>query len=336
MTNLKVKLLPAAPSIRPDNGIGRVLYAQIKYLPQFGIDLVDGDSDLYVGHTQQFDMPRIDCLHLHGAYWLGDKDSGAYGSYNIEANRAIIAASRRARVITTPSEWVAMPWKRDMRINPIVIGHGIDFAEWHPGQPSGYALWAKNRAIDVCLPDAPYELAKRGVNVVSTFSPENVTIPQTLNVIGRQEPDDMRGYLMNADVYLATVKETFGIQTLEAMACGVPVVGWNFGGTAEIITNDYDGLLVKPYDYDALYNAVTEAKRRRAELGAHARETAAQYDWPIVIERYADLYRQIAEDIKADKHGVSIVITNHNYGQYVSDAIQSALAQPSHQHIGSY
>ena len=80
MTNLKVKLLPAAPSIRPDNGIGRVLYAQIKYLPQFGIDLVDGDSDLYVGHTQQFDMPRIDCLHLHGAYWLGDKDSGAYGT----------------------------------------------------------------------------------------------------------------------------------------------------------------------------------------------------------------------------------------------------------------
>ena len=324
---LKVKLLPSTQSMRPDNGIGRVLYAQIKYLPEFGIDLVEGDADLYVGHTQQFTMPRIDVLHVHGMYWLGDKDSGKYGAYHVGANASIISAARRARVITVPSQWVAMPFQRDMRISPQVIGHGIDFADWQQGKPQGYVLWAKNRPIDVCYPDAPLELARRGVNVVTTFAPEGVKLPDNLQVIGRQEPDAMREYLMGASLYLATTKETFGIQTVEAMACGVPVVGWNYGGTAEIVTHGHDGLLVKPGDYDALTMAIKEAMLRRDELGRNARATASGYDWRDVIKRYADLYQQTHDEAQTEPHGVSVVITNHNYGRYVGEAISSVLAQ---------
>ena len=324
---LKVKLLPSTQSMRPDNGIGRVLYAQIKYLPEFGIDLVEGDADLYVGHTQQFTMPRIDVLHVHGMYWLGDKDSGKYGAYHVGANASIISAARRARAITVPSEWVAVPFKRDMRISPQVIGHGIDFADWQQGKPQGYVLWAKNRPIDVCYPDAPLELARRGVNVVTTFAPEGVKLPDNLQVIGRQEPDAMREYLMGASLYLATTKETFGIQTVEAMACGVPVVGWNYGGTAEIVTHGHDGLLVKPGDYDALTMAIKEAMLRRDELGRNARATASGYDWRDVIKRYADLYQQTHDEAQTEPHGVSVVITNHNYGRYVGEAISSVLAQ---------
>jgi GT2 family glycosyltransferase len=324
---MKVNLLPRAQSIEADNGIGRVLHAQRRYLPAYGIELTEGEADLYVGHTQQFDLPRLDVLHAHGLYWIGDLDSGEYGQYNLKANNAIIEAARRARTITVPSQWVSMPFKRDMRIEPAVIGHGIDLADWSIGKPQGYALWAKNRAIDVCRPDAAYELARRGVEVLTTFAPEGRARIDHLQVIGRQDQEQMQQFLMGADVYLATVKETFGIQTLEAMACGVPVIGWAYGGTAEIVTSGHDGILVKPGDYDALYEAYQQAIEQRASLGAHARETAARYDWPAIMQQYADLYRRVLGEIQHEKRGVSVVITNYNYGRYVDRAVESVLSQ---------
>lgn len=220
---MKLCLRPNLNQIQPTNGIGRVVGAQYRYLPEFGVDIVERDADLYVGHTCQANMPRIDILILHGLYWLGDYGSGDYGPFHIRANDDIIDSARKAQVITVPSQWVGECLRRDMRIEPMVIGHGIDLAEWAPSDKrGGYALYAKNRIFDVCYPDAPYELAKRGLPIVSTFAPVDKEPPRNLEIIGRQEQAAMKKYLREADVYLATTKETFGIQTLEAMACAVP------------------------------------------------------------------------------------------------------------------
>lgn len=326
---MRICLLPTLQTMRPDNGIGRVLYAQHKYLPQFGLELTTdlNGVDLYVGHTQQFDMPRIDCLLLHGLYWLGDLNSGEYGQYHIEANAAIIKAARLARAITVPSDWVAEPFRRDMRISPHVIGHGIDLDDWQIGTPQGYILWGKNRNVDVCKPDAALELARRGLPIVSTFAPDNTTPPKNMQVTGVLEQDAMKQALMGADVYLATVKETFGIQTVEALACGVPVAGWNFGGTADIVRNGVDGILVKPGDYDALERAVLEIQSKRETFSANARQRALQYDWSVVMQRYAALFERVYQEIQDEPHGVSIVITGYNYGRYIGQAVDSALNQ---------
>lgn len=326
---MKVCLRPTPDQLSATNGIGRVVFAQYRYLPQYGIEFVrePNAADLCVGHTDYYDMPRLDVLHAHGLYWTGDIDSGKYDGYHLDANRHIVQAARMAHTITVPSQWVAMPFKRDMRINPIVIGHGIDFDQWQPADPGDFVLWNKNRPLDVCRPDAPYELARRGLNVVSTFGPEGVQWPQTLMVIGKQDEGAMRQFISQASVYLSTTKETFGIGTLEAMACGVPVVGWDYGGTADIVTSGHDGILVKPGDYDALYKAVLDAQKRRAELGKNARETARRYDWKYAIELYARLYEMVLQDIRQEKHGISVIITNYNYARFVGEAIKSVLAQ---------
>lgn len=326
---MKICLQPYPEKVRPNNGIGRVVYAQHEHLPAFGFEFVSdpAQADLCVGHTQQFDMPRMDVLHVHGLYWIGDLDSGTYTTWHVDANDKIVEAVRKARSITVPSQWVAMPFKRDMRISPTVIGHGINFADWQPARNDGYVLWGKNRIDDVCKPDAPYEMARRGVKVLSTFAPDGVSIPNNMQIVGVQTSTLMHEIISHAGVYLATVKETFGIQTLEAMACGVPVVGWNCGGTADIVTSGVDGLLVKPGDYDALHAAIKEATHRRAELGKAARETASRYDWPLVMRQYAELYQRTYDEMQHEQHGVSVIITTHNYAGYVCDAIDSALNQ---------
>lgn len=325
---MKVHIRPGPRRIEEDHGIGRVVHAQYKWLPKFDIELVaEGKAaDVYAGHTQRFDMPRIDCAHFHGLYWTGDPGSGQYTGWHHGVNHKIVEAAREAVVITVPSEWVAMPFKRDMRISPRVIGHGIEVKEWKPGKPRGYVLWNKNRNGDVCNPAPAWELAKRGAQVVSTFS-INRPMPETMKVTGRLPASEMKDLIQHAEVYLATTQETFGIGTLEAMACGVPVLGYAWGGSADIVTHGKDGWLVKPGDVESLWKGLDWILNHRAQLGEAARETAQRYDWPGIIEQYARLYHEIAEQKRTEPQGVSVVITNYNYAAFVCEAVDSALKQ---------
>lgn len=62
-----------------------------------------------------------------------------------------------------------------------------------------------------------------------------------------------------ADVFvLPSENETFGQVYIEAMACGVPVIGTKVGAVSEIITNDYNGLLVRDNDASVLAQKIEE------------------------------------------------------------------------------
>lgn len=323
----KVYLRPDAATIEQNNGIGRVVHAQYKYLPQYDIQLVgsEGEADVIACHAHQQGAHRIDCLMVHGLYWTGDPGSGTYANWHTEMNTDIIASARRARVITVPSEWVAMPFKRDMRVRPVVIGHGVELEEWSPGQNGGYVLWGKNRGGDVCSPVPAWELAKRGVKVVSTFAPDNAARVSSLVVTGALSHKQMKEMIRNAEIYLATTKETFGIQTLEALACGVPVVGYDWGGTSDIVISGVNGLLVTPGDMDGLSLAVEEVRSKRRHFSEGAIASAQRYAWPAVIERYAALYHALSS--APDAHGVAVVVPAYNYGRFLGECLDSILAQ---------
>ncbi|SFC52705.1 glycosyltransferase [Massilia yuzhufengensis] len=88
--------------------------------------------------------------------------------------------------------------------------------------------------------------------------------------------------------------ETFGLIVLEAMACGVPVVGTAAGGVAELV-DDQVGILARPNDAASLAGAIEAIYGRDlARLGTNARRKAQeQYDWsqvfPLLMHRYGSL-----------------------------------------------
>ncbi|KKK77394.1 hypothetical protein LCGC14_2854040, partial [marine sediment metagenome] len=116
------------------------------------------------------------------------------------------------------------------------VPHGIEYLDWeHDEEHRGYVLWNKNRHMDVCSPKAVRELALLRPNIlfVSTFAPKDS--PQNLKTIGLQPHDKMKTVIQRSMVYLSTTKETFGIGTLEAMAAGIPVLGFAYGGNLDLV-----------------------------------------------------------------------------------------------------
>lgn len=318
---LRVHISPTPQGIADDNGIGRIVHAQYRLLPHYGIELVTPEqADVIACHIERGALPRVDCLHIHGAYFQ-DIPHEPYAAWHHEANMRIAASAREALAISAPAPWVGEFLKRDMRITPHIIGHGIDPDAWPIGTPSGYVLWNKNRPNDVCDTEPAETLARAGIPVVSTFGPRDIP---ALRVIGSQPHDVMKQYIQHASVYLATTPETFGIGTLEAMASGVPILGYDWCGTADLVRNGVDGILVRPGDTNALIRAYADVTANAHTYGRNARERAQQYSWDAAMSAYADLYHEVAEERKRTACGrVAVVVTSHNYGRYLQETFDS-------------
>ena len=62
--------------------------------------------------------------------------------------------------------------------------------------------------------------------------------------------------LASADLFLLPTKsESFGLSALEALACGVPVIGANAGGLPEVVRHGETGFLCEPGDVDGMARA---------------------------------------------------------------------------------
>jgi glycosyltransferase involved in cell wall biosynthesis len=310
-----------------DGGIRRVVDAMIRYLPEFGwhVTNIPNGADLIANHgAMLLEMPGIPMVsHNHGLYWREYQWPG----WGDRINGAVTDAMLRANAVTAPSKWVANAIRRGSLINPTVIYHGIDLDEWQPAESLGYVLWNKARVDPVSDPVAVSELARRLPNVpfVTTHGGEGLPNVQR---IGTTTYAQMKEVVRHAGVYLATVRETFGIGTLEAMAAGVPVVGWDFAGQSEIFTGSEGGILVPIGDYDALASAIRQVLEHRRHYGMSGRmEVRERWQWRDKVAQYAQLYDQVLRDYHAPKPKVSVVITCYNLGRYLNAAMESVVHQ---------
>ncbi len=313
-----------------DGGIRRIVEAQQEWLPRLGIEVVDdlNQADFVVTHAgltvpAPNHMPWI--VHTHGLYW----QEYNWPVWAHDLNYKVIAAMRQADHVTAPSEWVAQVLRRAMWLDPTVLHHGIDLEAWEPSpSPQDYILWNKNRPDPVCDPGPMLEVAAAAPDLQfkTTFGEGGDNV-QTVGRIGYREMWDL---VRNAGVYLCTVRETFGIGTLEAMAAGVPVVGWAWGGQREIIKHGETGWLCQPGDIAGLEEGIRWSLKHRAQIGANARQAVAErWTWDRIMPQYAELYESVYKDKRARVSAprVSVVVPCYNLGRYLPDTLQSLQAQ---------
>jgi glycosyltransferase involved in cell wall biosynthesis len=83
---------------------------------------------------------------------------------------------------------------------------------------------------------------------------------------------------------------------LEAMACGLPIVGSRVQGVEDLVEPDKNGYLFAPGEVDALARYLTqiiEMKQQRLIMGQRSLERVRDYDWAHIAQRYLDLYEVI-------------------------------------------
>lgn len=328
---VKVCLYPLASG--PDEGeggVGRVIRAQLQHLPSLGVEFVDNPKDADVIHTHITAPPAWLNLYpekpwvhsLHGWYWSEYEWAG----WCYKANASVMDAVRIADIVTSPSDWVTMACARHTSRRAVTINHGVDMDEWKGSKPArpAYVLWDKNRPDPVCDPEPMNEMARMlpGVQFVSTFGQEAPNVRLTGRVPYEEAVELTRG----ASVYLATSRETFGIGTLQALAAGVPVVGWRWGGTAEIMANSLGGILVTPGDHQALADAIQQVLADPTPYRAEARKTARRYSWEHASREYLGAYEAAIARHQTPVR-TSVIVRAFNMEKWLPETIESVVAQ---------
>ena len=107
-------------------------------------------------------------------------------------------------------------------------------------------------------------------------------------------------YLASDVVAVSSQQEGVGLVTVEAMACGRPVVACDVGGIAELVRSDETGLLVPPGNPAALADALIALLRdedRCRRLGATARAfVRREYSVSHMLTEHERLYADVLAD----------------------------------------
>ena len=77
-----------------------------------------------------------------------------------------------------------------------------------------------------------------------------------IKIIGHQDTEKLKLYMQKAKAFVFAAEEDFGIIVVEAMACGTPVIAWNYGGTGESVIDGETGILFSEQTKDSIIAAV--------------------------------------------------------------------------------
>ena len=114
---------------------------------------------------------------------------------------------------------------------------------------------------------------------------------------GYQSGKDLAAHYASGDVFaFASLTETFGNVTLEAMASGLAVVAFDHAAAGDIIRNGVNGMLADPASEPSFVMAaqsLLNAPENLRAIGLRAAATAAGMGWPSIVEATEAIMRAV-------------------------------------------
>jgi glycosyltransferase involved in cell wall biosynthesis len=123
-------------------------------------------------------------------------------------------------------------------------------------------------------------------------------LTRRVHFLGWVARDDIAEHYRRADIFVtATTWEGMPNTVLEAMACGLPIVGTQASGLRELVRDGVNGYLVPIKDPGAMAEALVGLigngyERRR--MGRESRKLAErEFAWEYIAEQYVRIYEQV-------------------------------------------
>lgn len=216
-----------------------------------------------------------------------------------------------------------------------VIANFVDSEQYRPAEP-GQHRWSQlaqlldlkiapeagtQRAPRILIHSSNFRPLKRVDDVLRVFAGVQKELPAILLLVGDgpERPRiealsrelgltdrvfflglqrDFLAALRHSEVFLLpSTTEGFGLSALEALSCGIPVVGSRVGGIPEVVRDGHTGLLCPAGDVAAMTAAVlqllTDPVRHEQMSQAARASVEAHWQKAPMISRYEDYYRRI-------------------------------------------
>ncbi|MDV2481192.1 glycosyltransferase family 4 protein [Methanoculleus sp. Wushi-C6] len=118
-------------------------------------------------------------------------------------------------------------------------------------------------------------------------------LEQYVRLVDRKPHGELSLWMNACDIFvLPSVRESFGLVQIEAMACGKPVVATRNGGSEEIIVSQDCGLLVEPKNSHELAEQINTALNKKWEF-----QKILEYSHAFSLEEIAKGYMKVYEKI---------------------------------------
>lgn len=110
---------------------------------------------------------------------------------------------------------------------------------------------------------------------------------------GYQDKKYINEILSHSSIYvMPSYTESFGIVLLEAFSYGIPCISFENSGSKEIISNNWDGYLIKERNKEQMAKKICELikdKNRRIIMGDNGYKKSLKYDIKEIIKKWIDL-----------------------------------------------
>jgi glycosyltransferase involved in cell wall biosynthesis len=170
------------------------------------------------------------------------------------------------------------------------------------------------KGIDILLHAFAQVLkSKKNVDLIIVGNgPMRMTLESLADKLGLQKhvlfagfvPNELTPYYYNsADIFVIPSRdEACSIALLEAMACGLPVIGSRTGGIKDVIQHMVNGILFEVEDYQSLAFTLLKVISNedwRIELGKNARKIAEEkYDVEKIYMKLIKVFEEVLEHPK--------------------------------------
>ncbi len=122
---------------------------------------------------------------------------------------------------------------------------------------------------------------------------------QEKNIFFIGDVPGMEKYLSASDVFVfPTFYEGFSLATVEAAACGLPVIAAKANGTEELVKNGWNGFLLEkrdPKEIAQRLNQLMGDKELLRKMSENAVKTSREYSWEKIAKRILAVLEEVAE-----------------------------------------